>query len=163
MFIQCLIPRRTGTPVTLSDGAKISFQPNEHGDHVCDVKDKDHIKQLLRHKGCYRPYNSEESRLEKEEAERQKRLQEEQQAQGASNPNPGEGDKTGGDGKENPDAGEVEGDKPLTEDQLNAMDRDALADHFEKLAGKKPHHNAGKDKLIEAILSHKKAPDGDKA
>jgi len=158
MLIQCLIPRRTGTPVTLGDGTKIAFQPNEQGDHVADVKEKDHIKQLLRHKGCYRPYNAEESRLEKEEAARKPQTTPGAENQNKDNPPPPiTGPEKTGPGNEGTGG---EGDKPLTEEQLNAMERDALADHFEKLTGKKPHHNAGKEKLVAAILAHHKTPAG---
>lgn len=154
MLIQCLIPRRDGSPVVMGDGAKVNFAPNDHGDHVCEVKDAAHIKQLLSHKGVYRPYNAEESQLEKEEAARQQ-AEAKKQAEQKPNPPAPHGDDEGDDEDSDQDAAGT-----LTEEQLNAMERDALADHFEKLTGKKPHHNTGKDKLAAAILAHQKKSAG---
>lgn len=158
MLIQCLIPRRTGTPVTLGDGTKIVFKPNEQDDHVADVKDKAHIKQLLGHKGVYRPYNAEESALEKEEAEAE-RLRKAQEADSnmekkppAPEPVKVEGEGGGNEGDENTGAGNP--DTAMTAESLNAMDETALRDLFEKVVGKKPHHKVAKDKIVLALLAH---------
>lgn len=156
MLIQCLIPRRTGTPVTLGDGTKITFKPNEQDDHVADVKDKAHIKQLLGHKGVYRPYNAEESKLEKEEAEAE-RLRKAQEADSNKDKKPAvpEPGKVEGEGGENTDPGVGNPDpKAMTAESLNAMDETALRDLFEKVVGKKPHHKVTKDKIVLALLAH---------
>jgi hypothetical protein len=154
MLIQNLIPRRTNTPVTLSDGAKIVFEPNNLGDHVCEVKEKEHIKQLLGHKGVYRPYNAEESQLEKEakEAERLMKAQEAEVNKGNAPPVAGDKGKVGDAG--NPD------DKAWTEESLNAMDDTALRDLFEKVVGTKPHHKIAKDKIVQALLANQKHKTG---
>jgi hypothetical protein len=160
MLIQCLIPRRTGTPVTLSDGTKISFQPNKQGDHVCEVKEKEHIKQLLGHKGVYRPYNAEESQLEKE-AEEAERLRKEQEAAANKDKKPlVDGEKTGEKTCQDDDPGPGD-DKAWTEESLNAMDDNALRDLFEKVVGTKPHHKIAKEKIVKALLAnqeHKTEP-----
>jgi len=173
MLIQCLVPRRTGTPIKLSDGTSVPFKPNDQGDHVCDVKDKEHIKQLLAHKGCYRPYNSEESQLEKEAAEAA-RLNKEKEAKNKGTgtktaPNPdanagGAGGEGKGEGNENsgaggPGAGNAGSDdvnKSMTEEALNAMDIPALADLFEKSVGRKPHPATSKEKIVKALLANQK-------
>jgi len=163
MLIQCLIPRRTGTPVTLSDGTKIAFQPNKLGDHVCEVKEKEHIKQLLWHKGVYRPYNAEESQLEKEAAE-SARLKKEREPKnkdaGTKAPNPEANtvdDGVKGTGNENPGANiPVTDDKAMTEEGLNAMDMPALADLFEKTVGRKPHPASSKEKIVKALMANQK-------
>lgn len=156
MLIQNLIPRRTNTPVTLIDGTKIVFEPNKHGDHVCEVKEKEHIKQLLGHKGVYRPYNAEESQLEKE-AKEAERLRKAQEAEANNDKKPPDaGKKTGQDD----DAGGGSDDKAWTEESLNAMDEAALRDLFEKAVGNKPHHKVSKEKIVQALLSHQKRNPG---
>ena len=165
MLIQCLVPRRTGTPIKLSDGTSVPFKPNDQGDHVCEVKDKEHIKQLLAHKGCYRPYNSEESALEKEAAEAaRKKKEKEAKNKGtdtntAPNPDAKSGSVPVGDGNENPGAGSPGPDdvnKSITEEALNAMDMPSLADLFEKSVGRKPHPATSKEKIVKALMANQK-------
>jgi hypothetical protein len=169
MLIQCLVPRRTGTPIKLSDGTSVPFKPNDQGDHVCEVKDKEHIKQLLAHKGYYRPYNSEKSALEKEAAEAaRKKKEKEAKNKGADTntaPNPdanaggasGEGNENAGaDGPGAGSPGPDDVNKSITEDALNAMDMPALADLFEKSVGRKPHPATSKEKIVKALLANQK-------
>lgn len=46
MLIESIIKREGGTKITLG-GEEYSFQPDAHGRHVCEVKNRDHIGILL--------------------------------------------------------------------------------------------------------------------
>jgi len=60
MLIKCTIPRRDNSPVIGPDGKTLyHFKPDASGNHVCEVKDKDHIKGFLAHTGVYVPAGKE--------------------------------------------------------------------------------------------------------
>jgi hypothetical protein len=56
MLIVCTIKRKLGSHTKMpDDGTVYSFLPNEHGDHVAEVVNLDHIQRLLAIE-TYKPY-----------------------------------------------------------------------------------------------------------
>ena len=167
MLIQNLVPRRNNAPVRVA-GAAYTFEPNKQGDCVCEIENKAHLKILLAHKGVYRPYSAEQSQLEKEAAAEAEAKRLAKQAQGGSQA-------TGGDRTKAKDADDAEAEDPevedivnepptghpspkLTQEALMAMEVPALAGLFKKVAGREPHPNTSKEKLVKALLAHQDKP-----
>lgn len=168
MLIQNLVPRRNNAPVLVA-GASYVFEPNKQGDCVCEIENKAHIKILLAHKGIYRPYNPEQSKLEKEAAAEAEAKRLKEQAEGGKAKQATGGDRTNNaddDAEaEDPEVEDVVDEPPtghpapkLTQEALMGMEVPALAEMFEKAAGRKPHPNTSKEKLVAALLAHQDKP-----
>jgi hypothetical protein len=59
MQIKCIIKRKNGSTVEWN-GKIYRFVPNEHGAHVCDVREKELIKRLLSITEAYEMYDPDE-------------------------------------------------------------------------------------------------------
>ena len=149
MLIQCFFPRRTGTPITLGDGAKIPFQPNELGDHVAEVKDKKHIAQLLSQHGVYRQYDFEASKGAKELAAAKAKESAKDSTEDIGNTH-----ETGQEAQAT--TKQYLADEPSVVgpslETLNAMELPAVQEEFKKLFGRDPNPKTSKEKLIKVIM-----------
>lgn len=150
MLIESIIQREGGTTIEL-DKATYRFAPNEAGAHVCEVKEGKHIGRLLSITEGFRLYEVDETPATVDLA-----------SAGAAAAAAGF-DTPEGPGDEEPESEELEGESAQLVDEVPEgaevvegpvtaeLDRDALAAQYEEKFGKKPHHRANAETILEAL------------
>lgn len=127
--IECKLIREGGTIVPL-DGIEYHFAPQADGAHVALVENEDHADRFLSITEGYRLYRG-----------------------AVAAPAP-EGERTEQSFDTAPNAIQPDDDEQAQEQQGPKVDERAeLAAEYERLYGKKPHHNAGIEKLRELIAA----------
>ena len=127
MLILSKIKRNPGTFITMKDGTRYAFMPNDAGDHVAEVENPAHIERLLSIPEGYGVYSGEV-------------IPEGVVAAALASEGPQSAD------DETPDPVDM----PL--EHMTLADLQAT---FELELGRKPHHRAGIEKLIEDITAHR--------
>lgn len=142
MKIELKLKRAGGSEIDMGDGTTYHFKPEDgrhESPHVADVADSKHMKRLLSIEG-YEIFDP-DSASEPE-------------------PEPIEPVPTvdGGNLMDGTNGDEDEDDAPdEAEMPLNEMTETDLRATYERELGKKPHHRAGMEKLIEDITAHRAA------
>lgn len=129
MNIVCLLKRAAGTQVTIGE-QHYDFQPNDAGDHVCEVAEQAHIDRFLSIPEAYAEYNAQPVA---------------EQPAPAAEPAPQ---------AQAPAVNDEPEPEPQDEPKLNPdadYTREQLVDMYVKKFGKKPHYRAGEDKLREEL------------
>lgn len=132
MLILSKIKRNPGTFITMKDGTRYAFMPNDAGDHVSEVEAPAHIERFLSIPegfGVYSPGEVIPASVVTEALD-----------------DDGDDDSLDDDLSDEPDA------MPL--EHMTLADLQAI---YEREIGRKPHHRAGADKLIEDITEHRAA------
>lgn len=172
MKLECLRKRPGGTKVQLGS-AEYHFRPdpkNPTGPHVCEVDNQGHLKTLLTidayvladddSVAADAPTQVEPAKTASAPAPAPKKGPEKPEAP-VNAPEPTQAEKEPHEPAKDPGSeADEEGDDPLygiTAEMLEEMERDELADLYEKVSGKKPHHNTVAQKLIEGITPKLKA------
>lgn len=139
MLILSKIKRDPGTFITMADNTRYAFMPNEAGDHVAEVENPKHIERFLSIPEGFGIYSGEvipdsvvTAALEPN-----------------SEPDP-DADDDGDDSRYDDDLSPEPVDMPL--EHMTLTDLQAT---YERELGRKPHHRAGPDKLIEDITAHR--------
>ena len=129
MLILSKIKRNPGTFVTMQDGTRYAFMPNDAGDHVAEVENPTHIERFLSIPEGFGIYSGEviPASVVTEALDDE-----------------GDDDSLDDDLSGEPDA------MPL--EHMTLADLQAL---YERELGRKPHHRAGAEKLIEDITAHR--------
>ena len=140
MLILSKIKRNPGTFVTMQDGTRYAFMPNDADDHVAEVENPAHIERFLSIPEGFGIYSGE---VIPASVVTEAITQDGEGGQGSINPADGEG--TGG-------AGEGEDDDAMPLEHMTLADLQAL---YERELERKPHHRAGPEKLIEDITAHR--------
>ena len=156
MLILSKIKRNPGTFVTMKDGTRYAFMPNDADDHVAEVETPAHIERFLSIPegfGVYSPGEVIPADVVKDALA--------QGGQGGSEPVPATAEPSA---NTPPPAGDT---PPPAHPHPDTAPQDAmplehmtLADLqalYEAELGKKPHHRAGLEKLIEEITAHRAA------
>ncbi|MGP9790694.1 hypothetical protein [Roseinatronobacter sp. NSM] len=165
MKIESKIKRPKGTFIEMADGTRYAFFENDKGAHVADVENPTHIERLLAIPEGFGIYNEGKvipaADVEAAINDLVRTPETPVNPQPQTDPEPaangeGEGEATGEHGEggaSNDDNG------PNTDDAipLEAMTETDLRALFESELGRKPHHRAGMDKLIEDITAHRAA------
>ena len=136
MLILSKIKRAKGTFIEMADGTRYAFLPNEAGDHVAEVENPKHIERLLSITEGYGVYSGEVIPASVVVA-----------ALAADEP-------------DDDDQDEDEDVDPIPEPVDMLLEHMTLTDlkaTYERELGRKPHHRAGVDKLIEDINEHREA------
>ena len=125
MLILSKIKDRPVTLITMQDNTRYAFQPNEAGDYVAEVTNEAHIERFLSIPEGFAIYRAGRNN-------------------GEPVPDPG------------PQLETVPDPVPETPDMpLEHMTLADLQATFELELGRKPHHRAGIEKLIEDITAHR--------
>ena len=133
MLILSKIKRDPGTFITMADNTRYAFMPNEAGDHVAEVENPKHIEHLLSISEGFGIYSGEvipESVVTAALAS-----------------------------QEPPDqVFDPQSPATITEPVDMPLEHMTLTDlqaTYERELGRKPHHRAGVEKLIEDITAHR--------
>jgi hypothetical protein len=148
VLIYTKIKDRNATLVTMNDGTRYAFVPNDDGDYVAEVEDKAHIERFLSIPEGYGVYSADviPASVAKEALEAAKTAQDEADALAA------EEAQKAAEGKNEPDEDDQEDAPGIPLEAMTLHDLQAL---YEAELGRKPHHRAGMDKLIEDITAHR--------
>ncbi|WP_333826858.1 hypothetical protein [Pararhodobacter sp.] len=183
MQIEFTLKMQGGSEVKMADGTIYTFIPNANDEHVAEVKNAAHIERFLAVPG-YRIARDEKAsvkadasaKAQKAEADRlaaeaaaeaeAKRIADEKAAQEEADRLAAEQGQGEGNGEPAGDDADTDADNAADEaieaTQLAAMTPDALAALYETEMGRKPHHRAGPETLINQIIENRKAK-GDNA
>lgn len=137
MLIVSKIKRSPGTFITMQDGTRYAFMPNEIGDHVAEVENPAHIERLLSITEGYGIYSGEIIPGN---------------VMNAALADSSSDDEAEDDDSDDDDTSPEPEDMPL--EHMTLTDLQAT---FERELGRKPHHRAGTEKLIEDITAHRAA------
>lgn len=142
MQIQCTIKRKNGSRCTLGN-TEYHFVPNDAGDHVCEVKNEDHIARFLSIPG-YESYKT-----DKIPASVVKKMQAQKQAEIEAAENEAD---TGDDDEGTNESGDAspatsgEGDK-----DYSAMSEDELRVELKNRTGRSPNKNMKTENMIAKL------------
>ena len=135
MLILSKIKRNPGTFIEMADGTRYAFMPNDAGDHVAEVENPKHIERLLSISEGFGIYSGEV-------------IPESVVAAALASQEP-------------PDqVFDPQSPATITEPVDMPLEHMTLADlqaTYERELGRKPHHRAGIEKLIEDITAHREA------
>lgn len=138
MLILSKIKRNPGTFITMQDGTRYAFMPNEIGDHVAEVENPTHIERFLSITEGFGIYSGE--------------VIPEGVVAEALDADDDEADDDGDDDLLDDDLSPAPDAMPL--EHMTLADLQAI---YERELGRKPHHRAGSEKLIEDITTHRAA------
>ena len=136
MLILSKIKRAKGTFIEMADGTRYAFLPNEAGDHVAEVENPKHIERLLSITEGYGVYSGEVIPASVVVA-----------ALAADEPDDDDQD-------EDEDVDPIPDPVDMPLEHMTLTDLQAT---FARELGRKPHHRAGVEKLIEDITAHREA------
>lgn len=158
MLIQSKIKRNPGTFVTMKDGTRYAFMPNDADDHVAEVEIPAHIERFLSIPegfGVYSPGEVIPADIVKEA------LAQTGEGGGAHEPVPVITEPSATTpapaGDTSPPAHPYPDPAPQEPMPLEHMTLTDLQATYERELRKKPHHRAGPEKLIEDINAHRAA------
>lgn len=130
MLIFTKVKDPNATLITMNDGTRYAFEPNEAGDYVAEVENTTHIERFLSIPEGYGIYSGEviPADVAREAL-----------------------DQPDDDDDDDDEAPDDEGDtiplQAMTETDLRAL--------YEAELGRKPHHRAGMERLIDEITAHR--------
>ena len=147
MKIESTIKRAKGTFVTMQDGTRYAFAPNDEDAHVADVEDDAHIERFLSITEGFRIYRD----PAKAKPAKANPIKADPIKADAPDPNmPDATDPDGDDEGDDDTPGDSTQDLPL--DQMTLTDLQAV---YQRELDRKAHPRAGLAKLIEDIEAHR--------
>lgn len=148
MKIKRLLEDPKGTFVSFADGSRYDFTPDSPlGPYVAEVSNDQHADRLLSLSYAYREVTGEGTADAEaaEQAEAAARAQADAEAAAAAQ---AKADAMAAEDTQHAVQAAAAASQAIS---LDDMSDDELRDHYLQTVGKKPHHNAGRDKLIQQI------------
>lgn len=148
MKIKRLLQDPAGTFVQFADGARYDFKPDSPlGPYVAEVDNDEHAARLLSLSYAYEEVPDEGATPEPVAPSTEPPAPPVNEPVGEGDA-PSEGTGDASDVSAPADQDEAAASQAIS---LEDMSDEALRDHYLQTVGKKPHHNAGRDKLIQHI------------